>query len=357
MGDDRLRKMVAAAALPLLLLLVETSWARMDFAISAVAVSQPGLSMPTSIAYHPWGLWVVSDTGNDRVVLFNRDLSMNRTVEGTFRRPRGLAVDDAGRIWVVDGGNDRVVVLDPFLSLVASVGSSGDGIGQFRSPWGIAIDSMGRVAVADSLNRRVQVMDGTLQILGVIGSWGTRPGEFDGPLDVAFDSLDRLFVVDTYLEAEGFVRRVQVFNPDLTFNATIWDIESRLRFTRPVGIGIGGDDVVAVADFLANRIYLFDREGQHMGGFSVVPNQPDVFRPYDVAFACVADGYSYLGLIEKEPGRIRVVRFSVSEMQAAALLCLTLPVAVRRWLPCGHLGSKQQPSGWSQTRSRSPESL
>lgn len=292
----------------------------MPFGISPVAVSYPGLLSPNSIAYHPSGLWVVSDSGNDRLLLLNMDLSINLTLSGVLKRPRGVAVDQAGRIWVSDGDNNRVVLLSPQLSTLHVLGSLGTGLGQFNLTWGISADPLGRVAVADVLNRRVQILGPDLSPQAALGSWGTGEGQFDGPLDLCFDSSGRLFVVDTYLEAEGYVRRVQVFNADLSFNRTIWDIQSRLRFTRPVGIGISPDDLVAVADFAANRIYLFDSEGSHLGDFGLVTGQPALESPYDIAFCGLPDGSLLAGIVERDPNRVRVVKMTMPEVHAFFVL-------------------------------------
>ncbi len=330
LGDDRLK---SPGCKPIVLLLcLPCVAAVMPFSISPVALSYPGLLSPNCIAYHPSGFWVVSDTGNDRLVLLNPDLSINSTLSGVLNRPRGVAVDSEGRIWVSDGGNNRMVVLSPNLSVLHILESSGNGSGQFNLTWGISVDSGGRIAVADALNRRVQILGPDLSVQAVVGSWGTGEGQFDGPLDLCFDSTDRLLVVDTYLEAEGYVRRVQVFNADLSFNRTIWDIQSRLRFTRPVGIGVSPDDLVAVADFAANRIYLFDSAGTHLGDFGLVAGQPTLESPYDIAFCGLADGSLLAGIVERDPNRVRVVKIAMPEVHAsvAFLVCCAF---LRRSVP------------------------
>jgi DNA-binding beta-propeller fold protein YncE len=288
------------------------------------SLAYPSLDSPTSIAFHQAGLWIVSDTGNDRIVLLNQDLSVNATYEGV-KRPRGVAVSSDGNIWISDGGNDRVVVLDPELNMVDTYGSSGSGRGEFHLPWGVDVDSSGRVAIADALNRRIHILGpggGETQF----GTWGTRPGEFDGPLDLAFDSKGRVLVVDTYLEEGGYVRRVQIFDRNLGHNSTIWDIENRLRFTRPVGIGVSETDLIAVADYLANRIYLFDEGGVHLGGVTRVDGQPALDSPYDVAFGRSPEGQTLLGMVEHGPGRVRLLKFGIGE--PFALTCIVILLAV-----------------------------
>jgi hypothetical protein len=119
--------------------------------------------------------------------------------------------------------------------------------------------------------------------------------------------------VDTYLEEAGYVRRVQIFDRDLGHNSTIWEITSRLRFTRPVGIGVSETDMVAIADYLADRIYLFDSSGVHLGGVTRVEGQPALDSPYDAAFGRSSDGRLLLGIVEHGPGRIRLLEFGIRE--------------------------------------------
>ncbi len=347
MGDDRLN--APGRILIVFFVSLPCAMAVMPVSISSVAVSCPGLLAPNSIAYHPSGFWVVSDTGNDRLLLLNMDLSINKTLVGVLNRPRGVAVDQLGRIWASDGGNDRIVVLSPQLSVLCALGSFGTGPAEFSLPWGISVDFLGRVAIADALNRRVQILGPDLNPTLTVGSWGTGEGEFDGPLDLCFDSSARLFVVDTYLEAEGYVRRVQVFNPDFSFNRTIWDIQSRLRFTRPVGIGISPGGLVAVADFGANRIYLFDSVGEHLGDFGLVAGQPALETPYDIAFCPLQDGSLLAGIVERDPNRVRVIRMTVREAHAGGVIL----VGVMLMSAGSRLGAKfsLQRHGWVRTRS------
>ncbi len=282
----------------------------MNFTLVPVATSEIVLNSPTCITNHPDGLWVVSDTGNDRVIILNQDLSLNSSYSGGLRHPRGIDIDDQGRIWVADTGNHRVLILDAELDEYGTLGLEGSGEAEFRVPWGIDVKG-GLTAVADSMNRRIQILGPCPCFIKEFGQWGTEAGDFDGPMDLSFDSHGRLLVVDAYLEPEGYVRRVQIFNPDFSFNSTIWDIQSRLRFTRPVGIDVSENGMVAVADFGADRIYFFNSNGDHLGGFSGVPGEAGFDDPYDMAFS--KDG-KLLASVENGGGRVRLWRIEVVEL-------------------------------------------
>ncbi len=83
-------------------------------------------------------------------------------------RPKGVATDSAGNIYVVESYYDHLLVLRSRGALPAAIGGLGRDAGQFYLPAGLWVDERDRVFVADMFNGRVVV----LQFLG---------GEADGP--------------------------------------------------------------------------------------------------------------------------------------------------------------------------------
>jgi sugar lactone lactonase YvrE len=86
-----------------------------------------------------------------------------------------------------------------------ALGQVGDGVGQMFRPKGVAVDSEGHLYIADALWGVVQVFDRQGQLLYNFGQRGTELGEFQLPAGIFIDHNDRVFVVDSYN------RRVQVF--------------------------------------------------------------------------------------------------------------------------------------------------
>jgi predicted membrane-bound mannosyltransferase/DNA-binding beta-propeller fold protein YncE len=125
----------------------------------------------------PWGVVVdadggvfVADTFNHRVQKFGADGSLQFTWgspgasqapgvgrETQFFGPRDIVIDAEGRLLVTDTGNKRVQVFDREGNFVAQFGSAGGGDGQFDEPVGLALDSAGNIYVADTWNKRIQV--------------------------------------------------------------------------------------------------------------------------------------------------------------------------------------------------------
>ncbi len=78
---------------------------------------------------------------------------------GALDSPVGIAVDNAGDVFVVDAANCRVQKFSPIgetLSVFGEYAESPGGPGQFNDPGGLDVDANGGVYVADTDNNRVQ---------------------------------------------------------------------------------------------------------------------------------------------------------------------------------------------------------
>ncbi len=106
-----------------------------------------------------------------------------------FNMPAGIAVNDAGEIFIADGyANARVHKFTSDGKLIMSWGDPGSGDGQFNLPHGVWIDSQGRVLVSDRENDRVQVFtqDGKF-----VSSWPTK---LIGPALMFVDNEDVVYI-------------------------------------------------------------------------------------------------------------------------------------------------------------------
>jgi len=88
---------------------------------------------------------------------FISQFGSNGDTSGHFARPKGVAVDGAGDVYVVDAVFDNFQIFSLSGQLLLNVGESGDGAGEFGLPSGIAIGTDGRIYVADAFNHRVQI--------------------------------------------------------------------------------------------------------------------------------------------------------------------------------------------------------
>jgi DNA-binding beta-propeller fold protein YncE len=95
--------------------------------------------------------------------------------------------------------NDRVEVFDAEGKFISTYGKNGDGPGYFARPKGVAIDSDGHIWVADGMQDRVQVFNQQWQLLIVFGGHGLLPGQFQGIVSIAADTKNnRMFTSEIY---------------------------------------------------------------------------------------------------------------------------------------------------------------
>jgi uncharacterized protein (TIGR03663 family) len=180
--------------------------------------------------------------------------------DGEMLGPIGVAVDASGNPYVVDNGNDRIQRFDTRGEWAGAVGMTGSESGQFTQPSDVAIDSEGNVWVADTWNHRVQKFGPDLSPVlsyGVPTRDLVNPGDDQlwGPRGIAVDSADNVLFTDTG------THRVRVIAPDGTHITSFGSRGSEPgQFEEPVGIAIGEDGSVYVADAGNARIQKFDAE-------------------------------------------------------------------------------------------------
>ncbi|MBF5041759.1 hypothetical protein FGE12_05105 [Aggregicoccus sp. 17bor-14] len=158
------------------------------------------LTAPVAIAFDPQGHAVVAD-GN-RIVrvsptgqvswIAGSSQAGHNTFDGVvsataarFNRPRGLAVDAQGRIYVADSGNHQIRVIENGQVWRLAGGNwegFADGVGTqalFTQPQGLALTAAGSLLVADTWNHRVREVTPE----GVVSTWaGTgEQSVVDGP--------------------------------------------------------------------------------------------------------------------------------------------------------------------------------
>ena len=148
-------------------------------------------------------------TGTDR---YNGD--NKPALKANLDSPFGLALDKKGNLFIADHGNNRVRKVDTsgMISTVAGDGGFyfiGDNGPAYRAsvagPTGVAVDDAGNLYIADRNNNRVRVVDSLGMIRTVMGT-GQRDYNGDSevaretnlrlPFDVTLDNKGNLLVVD-----------------------------------------------------------------------------------------------------------------------------------------------------------------
>ena len=176
--------------------------------------------------------------------------------EGALASPRNMEPGPDGLVYVADSGNHRIQVFDGQGRFVRGWGSFGAEPGQFNEPWGLAADDE-FLYVADTWNHRIQKFTLEGDLVGVYGQSGSPAaddptgglGLFFGPRDVVLLGDDRLLVTDTGNH------RLQQLTRDGEFISNVGSFGNQLgQFNEPVGLAVGAEGEVFVADTWNGRI-------------------------------------------------------------------------------------------------------
>jgi sugar lactone lactonase YvrE len=139
----------------------------------------------------------------------------------TFSTPWGVAVDGVGNVYISDAGVNRIRMVDTTGTIRTFAGNgtfgyNGDGIpatsARLSNPHGVAVDQAGNVYIADSSNQRIRMVDtsGTIWTFAGNGSgcgpngpnscgdWGpATSASLANPYGVAVDPSGNVYIADT----------------------------------------------------------------------------------------------------------------------------------------------------------------
>ncbi|MED9904306.1 MAG: gluconolactonase [Lachnospiraceae bacterium] len=148
------------------------------------------------------------------------DFTYNGEPVGKFVTPQDLCQAGDGKIYVADTGNNRIVVLDKDMKKVLNIITTFDNGGtedSFKQPYGVCVSEKNQIYVADSQNNRVVVLeeDGTLvKIVENPQSESLEEGYVFVPLKVAVDYADRIYVI-----AQNMFEGIMVFESNGSFSS------------------------------------------------------------------------------------------------------------------------------------------
>jgi sugar lactone lactonase YvrE len=255
--------------------------------------SSAKFNTPTGLAIDGSGKIYVADTGNNALRQVTASGSVTTLVGSTgiagstdgmallasFSSPQGVAVDNAGIVYVADTGNNTLRVYTPSTGAVstlagtAGVSGSVDGTGpsaSFDAPTGVATNNTGDIFVSDAANntiREVSLAGAVTTLAGAPGNPGSKDGtgagaQFNGPLGLA-EGLGGVYVADS---ANDTVRLVSPSGGVTTIAGTgssgyANGSGSAARFISPVGLCVDNSANVYVADTSQNAIRMITPSG------------------------------------------------------------------------------------------------
>ena len=148
---------------------------------------------------------------------------------GSFVTPQDICYSDDGNLYAADTGNNRIVVLNNDMTEVVNIIDSFDNNGAkdgFKSPYGVCISENGQLYVADSQNHRIVVMekDGTLvRIVDNPQSQSLDAGYVFVPLKVTVDYADRIYCI-----AQNMFEGIMVFETNGEFSGFFGTIDVKI---------------------------------------------------------------------------------------------------------------------------------
>ena len=247
-----------------------------------------------------------------------------------FNYPAGVAVDDAGFVYISDAWNHTIRRISPSGMVTTLAGQAGnyghrDGPAAealFDDPCGIAVDPTGIIYVAErgaNVIRRIG-LDGSVSTLaGLPGAPGDAEGQgdtarFKRPSGLALDPTGNLWVADTgnhtirMVTPQGLVKTVA--GRSGVFGHLDGEANNALFF-RPMGVVVDGKGTVFVADTYNNAIRKLNS-----AGLVETMSPPQLQGIVDAAFAPASQFLGPSGLVLDRNGGILVADAGNNVIQA-----------------------------------------
>jgi sugar lactone lactonase YvrE len=182
--------------------------------------------------------------------------------------PSGVAVDSTGNLYIADMDNHRIRKVDSAgnMTTIAGTGTAGyddEGVAtskMLNSPAGVAVDNAGNLYIADMDNKRIRKVDSTGNMTTVAGPYFKVCNicSFSGltPSGVAVDSVSNLFIADQFnyrIDKVDSVGNITIVAGTGTPGYNGEGIATLKKLT-PSGVAVDSAGNLFIADLINNRI-------------------------------------------------------------------------------------------------------
>ncbi|MFA4828189.1 MAG: RHS repeat-associated core domain-containing protein [Thermodesulfovibrionales bacterium] len=218
-------------------------------------------------------------------------------IQASLKWPYEVVVDNAGNIYIVDTSNNRIRKVDTsgIITTVAGNGQwghSGDNgfatQASLRTPSGIAVDNAGNIYIADTYNHRIKKVDasGIITTVAGNGQYGfsgnggpATQATLSFPMGVVVDNAGDIYIADTYnnrirkVDTNGIITTI-AGNGYFGFSGD-GGSATQTRLTIPHEVAVDSAGNIYIADTYNHRIRKVDTNGiittiagNGQGGFS-----------------------------------------------------------------------------------------
>ena len=144
------------------------------------------------------GLVFVADSGNNRIQVFNSDLTYAHSITGDkcYGLPYDVSLDSDGCVYIAEWGNHCITKLTTTGQYIIRLGSVGSAPGQLLYPHSLTINN-NLVYVSEYGNDRVSLFNTKGTFLHCFGKRGSGEGEFCRPFGMTTDTFGNLYVSDS----------------------------------------------------------------------------------------------------------------------------------------------------------------
>jgi DNA-binding beta-propeller fold protein YncE/tetratricopeptide (TPR) repeat protein len=175
----------------------------------------------------------------------------SRKKEGRVKEPQGVAINEAGTIYVADAGNSRIDAFSPEGVFLFGFGP-GIGTSALQSPAAVAWDKMRFLYFTDKELKKIFKVEPSGALIKSWGEEGEGPGQFRSPSAMAFDGNNYLYILDDVL------RRVSVYTKDGKWMTDLFAPGAGEReLSAPTAVAIQGERLL-IADGGKGRIVTYD---------------------------------------------------------------------------------------------------
>ena len=236
---------------------------------------------PRDIAIDDNGSVFVADFSS-RVNVFDKNGTLLRTITGVQGNPWGLAVK-GNRLAVGNSYNSFISLYDTDGTFIKRFGSYGDGNSQFKAPHGVSYAANGDLWVADQNNHRIQIFDGNGTYVREFGGLVQSP-KAQSPLAIAT-------YLDHYYLSDSANNRVVVLENNYgVFQRIIAKSGTGVgQVSNPKGLALDSQGRIYVVDNGNDRVQVFENNGTYL---RTIGGPEFFFSPWGVAVA--DDGSTFI---------------------------------------------------------------